>query len=153
MSATLLFLAASRDGGDRVKKTIVGAMILLAAWAVCCLAIPTALWGPYIHDIGRYLLFSPNGELLPTIVPLALLYAAALIFVIIISKKLIRARLFRATLLVLAALAGMTGILIALSGATLLALFPFGFAAVCGMIYVTYAERHLFQNFGKGGAL
>ena len=136
-----------------MKKTIAGMMIALTTWAVCCLAIPTALWGPYMRDARRYLFFSPSGEMLSVLAPLALPYAAALIFVIIISKKLIRARLFRATLLVLAALAGMTGILIALSGATLLALFPFGFAAVCGMIYVTYAERHLFQNFGKGGAL
>lgn len=136
-----------------MKNTTAGAMILLAAWAACCLAIPTALWGPYIHDVRRYLLFSPNGEMLPIFVLLALLYAVILILVTIISKKLILTGLFRAALLALAALAGVAGILVALSGATLLTLFPFGFAAACGAACVTYAEQHLPQDAGKDDAL
>lgn len=95
--------------------------------------------------------FSPSGEMLTVLAPLTLLYAAALILVIITSNKLVRVRLFRAALLVLAALAGMAGILVALSGATLLALLPFGFAFTCGATYVAYAERYFARSAGKNG--
>lgn len=42
-----------------MKKTTAGTMIVLAAWVVCCLAIPTALWGPYMRDVRRYSFLQP----------------------------------------------------------------------------------------------
>lgn len=121
--------------------------ILIAAWALCCLVVPYALWDTYLHDAKRYLLFSPNGEFLPAFAlacATSILVSAA---AALAASKNMSIKAVRMTALMLCAMSVAAALVTVLLAAAPVAVGCLAFTVSIAMAYVFRAER----SFGKRG--
>lgn len=123
--------------------TWLGVALLALSWAICCLAVPTALWDAYVHDFSRYMLLSPSGKLLPKLAPACIACGLALAVAAVVASRLVRAKAVRRMLIALSALAAVASVVIGALGGHLLAFGCVAFVAVSAGVYISQAEKAL----------